>query len=358
MPKALRDIIEQNPVIVSAPCRVDMGGTLDIDIFRLPLRQFSPCTFNIALNLRTCVRLLPYRVGIVKVSSKGFKDAEYPWDKAPFDHPLGLIFAIAAYFRAAGVHILIESSSPPRSALGGSSAAAVALVAAFLKVSTQKTFTRHYRSKIALLAHELEQIVAGVPCGRQDQLAAAYGGVNAWHWPSDIGGRVYRKNIIIPPKFHTALAQHMLLAYCGIPHRSKNINGMWIRQFLAAQHREQWLQIVSQTKKFVDAMGRRNYKEAAVSMNTEVAIRRRMTPAVLDKMGEDLVESAIKHGCGARFTGAGGGGCIWALGEINNIASLKPAWQKLLSKRKGAQLLDVQIDSEGIKTSDCRSSLK
>jgi D-glycero-alpha-D-manno-heptose-7-phosphate kinase len=104
-----------------------MGGTLDIDTFRFPLHHFSPCTFNIALNLRTRVCLLPYRAGMVKVSSKGFKAAEYPFDQAPFDHPLGLIFAIAAYFRAEGVHIVIESSSPPRSALGGSSAAAVAL---------------------------------------------------------------------------------------------------------------------------------------------------------------------------------------------------------------------------------------
>ncbi|MGD2271191.1 MAG: galactokinase [Desulfobacterales bacterium] len=351
MPNTLRDIIEQRPVTVSAPCRVDMGGTLDIDIFRLPLRQFSPCTFNIALNLRTRVRMLPYRVGMVKVSSKGFEDAEYPCDKAPYDHPLGLIFAIAAYFRAAGVHILIESSSPPRSALGGSSAAAVALVAAFCAVLNRVTFTRHHRGKIALIAHALEQMVAGVPCGRQDQLAAAYGGVNAWHWQSDIGGRVYRKKILIAPQFHTSLAQHMLLAYCGIPHRSKNINGLWVRQFLAAQHREHWVQIVAETKKFVDAMRRRNYKEAAASMNTEVAIRRRMTPAVLDKMGEALVESAVQHGCGARFTGAGGGGCIWALGEINHIASLKAVWRKILSQRKGAHLLDTQIDSEGIKAS-------
>ena len=130
MSKTLRDIIDQEPVIVSAPCRVDMGGTLDIDTFRFPLRHFSPCTFNIALNLRTRVCLLPYRTGIVKVSSKGFKAAAYPFDGIPFDHPLGLMFIIAAYFRADGVHIVIESSSPPRSALGGSSAAAVGLVAA------------------------------------------------------------------------------------------------------------------------------------------------------------------------------------------------------------------------------------
>jgi D-glycero-alpha-D-manno-heptose-7-phosphate kinase len=349
MSDTLRNLLEKKSIEVSAPCRVDMGGTLDIDTFRLPLSHLSPCTFNIALNLRTRVCLFPYCDGMVKISSKGFKDATYPFDQTPFDHPLGLMFAIAAYFRAEGVHISIESSSPPRSALGGSSAAAVALVAAFLTARAQKPLPPKYRHKIALLAHALEEIVAGVPCGRQDQLAAAYGGVNAWHWQSDIEGTIYRKKIVIQPQFHSSLAQHMLLAYCGIPHRSKNINSLWVKQFLSAQYRELWIEVILQTKKFVDAIRRKNYKEAAAAMNKEVAIRRQMTPGVLDSLGEHLVETAIQYNCGARFTGAGGGGCIWALGKIYDIDRLKPLWQKLLSKRKGACLLDVTIDSEGLK---------
>ncbi len=350
MPQALQNILQKKTVVVSAPCRVDMGGTLDIDTFRLPLSHLSPCTFNMALNLRTRVSLFSYRPGLVKVSSKGFADAEYPCDQASFDHPLGLMFAIAAYFRAAGVHIVIESSSPPRSALGGSSAAAVALVAAFLNVSVHRSLTPCYRRKIALLAHALEEIVAGVPCGRQDQLAAAFGGVNAWHWQSDVEGSRYKRQIIIPQQSHRSLAQHILLAYCGIPHRSKNINSLWVKQFISAQHRDRWRAVALETKKFVDALRGKNYKKAAAAMNKEVVIRRQMTPGVLDDMGKSLVASAVQNDCGARFTGAGGGGCLWALGEIDNIKRLKSVWQKLLSKRKGARLLDVEIDSEGLIT--------
>jgi D-glycero-alpha-D-manno-heptose-7-phosphate kinase len=350
MKKTLRDIIAQQPVIVSAPCRVDMGGTLDIDTFRYPLHYVSPCTFNMALNLRTRVRLLPYSAGRVKVSSKGFESAAYPIDRVPFDHPLGLMFAIAAYFRVDGVHIVIESSSPPRSALGGSSAAAVGLVAAFLKVTENKPITPTYRRKIALLAHALEGIVAGVPCGRQDQLAAAFGGVNAWHWQSNLGDPIYRKQTVIQPKYHELLAQHMLLAYCGVPHQSKDINSLWVKQFLGAQHRERWIKIVHITKKFVDALGCKNYIKAAAAMNEEVSIRSQMTPGVFDTMGRHLVAAAVRNNCGARFTGAGGGGCIWALGETDYINRLKPVWQELLAKKKDAGLLEVGIDSEGLKT--------
>jgi D-glycero-alpha-D-manno-heptose-7-phosphate kinase len=123
MDKQLRKILESEPIEASAPCRIDMGGTLDISTFSYPLRHLAPCTFNIALGLRTRVRLQPYARGQIKISSRGFKDAQFPVEVAPFDHPLGLMFATAAYFNARGIHIEIESQSPPRSALGGSSVA-------------------------------------------------------------------------------------------------------------------------------------------------------------------------------------------------------------------------------------------
>jgi D-glycero-alpha-D-manno-heptose-7-phosphate kinase len=83
-------------------------------------------------------------------------------------------------------------------------------------------------------------------------------------------------------------------------------------------------------------------------MNRETGIRKKMTPDVLDKVGERLADIALRNDCGARFTGAGGGGCLWALGEIENIDRLRPLWQESLSSRKGACLLDVGIDSKGV----------
>jgi len=64
----LRNILETEHIEASAPCRIDMGGTLDISSFHYPLRHFSPCTFNIALDMRTRVCLSAYNKGMVKVS--------------------------------------------------------------------------------------------------------------------------------------------------------------------------------------------------------------------------------------------------------------------------------------------------
>ncbi len=349
MSNKLKKLLESNPVEASAPCRIDMGGTLDIPTFYYPLGHLNPCTFNIALGLRTRVRLLPYTKGLIKISSRGFKDAEFPADAAPFDHPLGLMFATAAYFKAQGIHIDIESGSPPRSALGGSSAAAVALVAALLTLFERGSSDNHLnRRLIALLAYKLEETVAGVPCGSQDQLAAAYGGVHVWYWQDRPGQSHYKRKVAVKKETHKELERRLLLAYCGKPHVSKDINGRWVQQFLAGKNRARWREIIDQTHRFTAALADHNYRQAAEYMNRETAIRRELTPDVLDNVGEKLVETALQNGCGARFTGAGGGGCIWALGEIENVDRLRPLWEKTLSTRKQACLLDVEIDTKGV----------
>ena len=344
----IRKIIESHQIEASAPCRIDMGGTLDISTFYYPLRHLFPCTVNIAINLRTKVRLLPYDKSKIKVTSKGFKGAEYLLDKAPFDHPLGLIFAIAAYFRAEGIHIDIDSSSPPRSALGGSSVAAVALVGAFSKVKEKKGEPPISGKNIALLSQTIEASVAGVPCGFQDQLAAVYGGANVWYWPGDCQIPFFKKKTIIPKRYLPKFEQHLLLAYCGIPHESKNVNQKWVMQFLSGKHHGLWAEIIVCTHKFADALIKRDIPAACEQMNKETAIRRTMTPEVLDEIGNALVKSAIKKRCGARFTGAGGGGCLWALGRKEDIDKLKGTWEGILSTRKDARLLSSKIDPQGL----------
>ncbi len=341
-------MLESELIEASAPCRIDAGGTLDIRTFYYPLRHLSPCTFNIAIDLRTHIRLLPFKNGMVKVSSKGFQSAAFPLEKAPFRHPLGLIFAIAVYFQAAGIHIEIESTSPPQSALGGSSAAAVALVSALARLHTRMGRPALNKKEIVQLAHGVEESVAGVPCGLQDQLAAAYGGVNLWYWPEAINQPLFRKMTVLAKRACKKLEPHLLLAYGGVPHASKDINQKWIEQFLSGKNRKLWMEIVTHTKNFGDSLKKGDLKSTIKSMNFEMAIRRKMTPEVLDKMGGRLVVSAVENHCGAKFTGAGGGGCVWAFGGIEDIEKLKPKWEAILASRKGARLLSTKVDTKGV----------
>jgi D-glycero-alpha-D-manno-heptose-7-phosphate kinase len=345
----LRKRLEARPIEGSAACRIDCGGTLDIKTFYYPLRHLSPCTFNIALDMKTRVRLLPNRSGLVRVSSRGFESAEHEADKAPFDSPLGLMFAVAAYFRVGGVHIEILSESPPRSALGGSSTAAVALVGALSQALRGDASERPIgHEKVALLAHAIEEAVAGVPCGLQDQLAAVYGGVHVWYWPSDPMGPPFKKVPVLTEEDYEALEKRLLLAYSGIPHESRDINSKWVKQFVTGRDRSLWAEIVTVTKRFVEALRAKDWAVAVEAMNREVEIRMEMTPEVLDGVGRRLLECALAHGCGARFTGSGGGGCLCALGESKDIERLRPVWTDVLAQGKDAKLLDTRVDPKGL----------
>jgi D-glycero-alpha-D-manno-heptose-7-phosphate kinase len=344
----MSEILEDAPVEASAPCRVDIGGTIDISTFYLPLRHLGPCTFNIALNLRTTVRLSSYHRDIVRVESRGFDPAEFPVHTAPYVHPLGLVFAVADYFNAGGVRIEIDSASPPRSALGGSSVAAVALIAALSRVLERVGGPSLSRDESVRLAHSLEASVARVPCGLQDQLAAAYGGIHAWYWPGEVDGPIFRRESVVSQEEHRKFGSHLIVAYCGVPHLSKDINGRWVAQFLSGKTRQEWEEIVRNTRQFISALRQKDFPRVVETMNKETDLRRRMTPDVLDDLGIRLVDSARSAHCGAKFAGAGGGGCIWALGTSSDIDRLRDIWSDEISVRREARLLHVNVDSDGL----------
>ncbi len=341
-------LLDNDPIDASAPCRIDVGGTLDISSFHYPLRHLAPSTVNIALDRRTTASLRPTTDGRIHVSSAGFADAAFNPSEAPYDHPLGLMFAVADYFKASGVQIRIDSSSPPKSGLGGSSVAAVALIAAFSKALVARGKKGIARDRIVRLAHAIEQSVAGVPCGFQDQLAAAFGGVHAWTWPADPGLTPFVGKALLAGKALRRLNHHLLVAYLGVTHTSKDVNTTWVKQFIRADGRENWHAIVRLTHDFGGAIARGDMPAAAEAMNRETAIRKAMTPQVLDDMGDRLAAAAIEAGCGARFTGAGGGGCLWAIGPADAVTALKPIWAKMLSERPAAELLTCSVDANGV----------
>ena len=350
-----RALEQDGPVAVSAPCRVDFGGTLDLRTFSYPLQPLGPCTFNIALDLRTTIRVESHTRGRVRVSSRGFRPAEFAAGAAPFRHPLGLMFAVASFFGAQGIHIRIASESPPRSALGGSSVAAVALVRAFCEVARRGATVD--RTAVALTAHAIEESVAGVPCGYQDQLAAVFGGANLWHWTALPRRDVYVREAVIAAAGLPGLTPHVLVAYPGVTHVSSDINGRWVRQFVSGRRRAEWVEIIDCTRRFADAVRRGCWAQAAERMRRETEIRRRMTPDVLEPLGRRLCAAASRCGCGARFTGAGGGGCVWAVGEAAAIRSLEGDWRELVARRRGAGLLSARPTAVGLRVESAASGL-
>ena len=283
--QAIKSLLQQAPITASAPCRLDMGGTLDLSTFYLPLGYLKPCTFNAALDMRTHISLKPHANDNLLITSRGLGSLEVDLDQAPLSHPLGLMVAVASCFRARGVHIHIDSTSPPRSALGGSSVAAVALIWAFVKALARAGQSMPDPESVADLAHRFEQSVAGVVCGIQDQLAAACGGMNVWHWRASPTGPAYERQVFSANQT-SSFSEHILVAYCGAPHVSKDVNATWVKGFLKGANRGVWRRIVGLSRAFVRALAKEDYGRCGQIMNRETDLRVALTPGVLDPMGK------------------------------------------------------------------------
>lgn len=343
-----RTLLEERPVSASAPCRIDFGGTVDLPAFHYALKGQRPGTVNMALDLRTRVTLTPHEKGKLRIESRGFKPAGFDAEKAPLaGHPLGLLFAVCRYFSASGVNVSVVSESPVRSALGGSSVAAVALTAAFSALEERRGGPRFTRRQAALLAQMLESGTAGVVCGLQDQLAAAFGGVHLWRFPARPEGLDFTREVLIPVEDYSWLEERVLVAFCGAHHDSLDVNGEWVAGFLSGRTRGVWKKIMEKTGQFATALKKRDTGGAMEAMREELELRIALTPGVLDKAMDRFIRVAAEHGAAARFSGAGGGGCAWAMGEPEAIEKTRKHWQSLAVEIRGAKLLPLKLAALG-----------
>jgi D-glycero-alpha-D-manno-heptose-7-phosphate kinase len=329
---------------------MDSGGTWDIKSLALPLESIRPVTINVAVNLRTRVLLSPFRKGEVRIGSEGFDHAEEaPFEALPFDSAFGLFFAAVSYFGFHGFQAQITSDSPVKSALGGSSTALVALIKALSRLRGRLGEKALSPREILHLGYHLEDAVAAGKCGIQDQAAAVFGGVNLWTWHFGNRLSLFKREPLLDRKAQREMTEHFVLAYSGKSHVSTRINRAWINGFLSSKTRAGWIQANEVVKRLGKALRGKNWNEAAGLLREEMKIRREITPDALTPLTDHLIQQAEAAGCGARFTGAGGGGCVWAVGERGPIVDLKKGWKALLSSVKGGGLLDCRVDSEGVR---------
>jgi len=350
MSQSISSILKEQPLEVSAPCRIDSGGTWDIKALSLPLEGIVPTTVNIALNLRTIVSLYPYKNNWIKISSEGFKHEEaFHESQIPFNSPFGLFFAAISYFGFHSVEVRIGSQSPVKSALGGSSTALVALITALAKISVMLGNKKLSKKETLHLGYHLEDGMSGGNCGLQDQAAAVFGGVNQWKW--QYGNRMipYDRVRLLDRKGQKELSRHLLVAYSGKSHVSIRTNQNWVKDFLSGKTRDGWCKTNEIVGKLALAIQNQNWKQAAVLLKEEMALRKKLTPEALIPVTEKLVNQAESTGCGARFAGAGAGGSLWALGGEKDIIILKKQWEKTMESIRGASILNCEVDPVGVR---------
>jgi D-glycero-alpha-D-manno-heptose-7-phosphate kinase len=116
------------------------------------------------------------------------------------------------------ISVTVSSGVPPGAATGTSAALAVALVGALDRLSGG----RMSPAEVAAAAHAVEVERLAQQSGIQDQLCAAYGGVNFIEMPEYPRARV--SPVVLSDSARLQLEQRLVLVYMGRSHRSTDVH--------------------------------------------------------------------------------------------------------------------------------------
>ena len=233
------------------------------------------------------------------------------------------------------IEIAVSSDAPAGASVGTSASVAVALVGALDALRNG----RMSAAEVAHAAHHVEMNVLGWQCGIQDQLCAAYGGINFIDMPRFPEANVTQ--LQLPPNLLEELERRLVVIYLGASHRSSDVHQAVIRELEdegpECRKLEDLRHTAAQSRDAVLA-GDLERLGAVMVDNTEA--QRRLHPRLIGHDAKRVIEIAAAHrAAGWKVNGAGGeGGSVTILLQrgsdtraalLADISSASPLFQPL-----------------------------
>lgn len=297
-----------------APLRLGLaGGGTDVSPYS---DEFGGCVLNATINLHAYCTVAAAEDGQVSFHAPDRRESfTAPATAAlPLDGPLPL--HKAAYNRIVRdfnggrplpCRITTYSDAPAGSGLGTSSTMVVAILGAFAE--WLKLPLGEY--EIAHLAFEIERLEVGLAGGKQDQYAAAFGGLNFMEFHA--GDRVIVNPLRLRASVLNELQSSLLLHFTGVSRDSARIIS------------EQMRNVSEKSAASVDAM--HSLKADAIQMKEHLLkgdlpafaralgrsweAKKRMAAVISNPQIEAVFAEALRAGAlSGKVTGAGGGGYI------------------------------------------------
>lgn len=328
-------------VEATAPCRVDLaGGTLDI----WPLYLFHPgaVTVNVAIDRRAWCRVETGVTG-VRIESKDTLQKAEGRDVSEILGE-GTLSLVAEILRALGVEtgirVVTQSKVPAGCGLGGSSALAVAVVAAVARATGRALPA----DDLLPLVRDAECRCIGVPAGVQDHFGAFHGGVLALHLDP---GAVRVERLATDPG---RVEECLLLVDAGAT-RFSGINNWEVFKGQIdgeARVRESLSAIAAVAGRVREALLASRYAAVADLMAEEWEARKRLAPGVTSPGIDRIAEAARAGGGAAKVCGAGGGGvvAVWAAPGERGPGRREDVTQRL--QAAGFRLFPARVDLRGL----------
>jgi len=224
-----------------------------------------------------------------------------------------------------GIQIKIDSEIPLGAGLGSSSACCVAGAAAIFKL-----FGEISKERIVELAIEAERTIFENTSGA-DCTVCTYGGIMEYNKKQGF------KKIEDEPNFQ------LVIANSNIEHSTESMVSK-VKEF-KNKNKEEFTKLLNQESKLIEdvleLLKNNNTKELGKKINQNQEYLE--TIGISNNQLKDMVKIGQKSSFGAKITGSGGGGCIFAIANESNLEDILKEF-----KDKNYECFSAKIDFKGL----------
>jgi len=236
-----------------------------------------------------------------------------------------------------GLEIHHDGDLPARSGLGSSSSFTVGMLNALYALRGAMID----KQKLAQEAIRIEQQVIGEAVGSQDQVWAAFGGINRIDFP--VAGDFQVRPLVVSGERRQELLDHLLLFFTGFSRFASEIAQKQIDNF--DQRREHLKTITSLVDEAMNVVqsDSRPLREIGELLHQSWRLKRELADNVTTPEIDEIYDAALDAGAiGGKLLGAGGGGFILLFVEPGKQAAVKERLKDLVQ-------VDFGIDDVGSK---------
>lgn len=328
-------------LITRAPVRISLaGGGTDLPAY---FNQHGGVVINTTIDKYFYAILRVYDGDSLQIASSDYstfyRQEGQDGSSLQSDEALGLPRTILKHFGIhRGLSMFLASEIPPGTGLGSSSAVTVAIIKALSTACSEMLS----KGELAELACRIEIEEMGMPIGKQDQYAAAFGGLNEIVFTAD-GTNVTPLNL--PWPILQRLQNDLMLFFTG---RSRNSADILKQQTEASQR---------STSTTVEALHRvkamvADVREAFLSgdlhafgelLHENWMQKKHFATGVSSPLIDESYDVARNLGAGGgKITGAGGGGFLMLYCEEAHQQAVTQALEA-----RGLRRMDFRFDNTG-----------
>ena len=222
-----------------------------------------------------------------------------------------------------GIEISSIADIPAGTGMGSSSSFTVGLLHNLYAIN--RKYVSH--EELAREACEIEIDILKEPIGKQDQYAAAYGGLNVIYFNQN--GSVQVEPLYIKQSVYRALEENLIMFYVGNQRKASNILAEQKKNASQADKHTILCEMVALVDEMRDTLYAEDLSRFGTLLHQNWTLKQKLASKISNDEINDVYNAGLKNGAtGGKLLGAGGGGFMLFYCEKEKQASLIEALKK------------------------------